>query len=214
MWKELTAEDLRAKARPDAIVILPGGLDGAARAASAGRRRHHPVRGRVPGAPPKRIAAKTAGGGRADAVVRHGRASHGVRRHLHVRHPDLSGGAALLPEEHRAARLQARVHRQRPRRQHRGASTPSCRISRARPASTLRATTYFELAKAAMARVPRGPESVHHACEVETSMMMVVAPETVKHERLPRRFGPRILDAAARPIGARYHSFKESRRAA
>ena len=53
MWKELTAEDLRAKAQAGRHRDAAGGVDGAARAAPAGRRRHHPVRGRVPGRAPK-----------------------------------------------------------------------------------------------------------------------------------------------------------------
>src|SRR5437868_9882698 len=41
----------------------------------------------------------------------------------------------------------------------------------------LRVTTYFEQAKAALAEVLEDQESVHHACEAETSLMMVVAPD-------------------------------------
>ena len=128
LWKELTAEDLRAKAQADAIVVLP----------VASIEQHGPhlpvgvdtiLTEAVCQAAAEAIATDTAGRGRADALVRHGRASHGVRRHLHVRHPDLSRGAALLPEEHRAARLQTRAHRQRPRRQHR---RPHCLPARLR----------------------------------------------------------------------------------
>ena len=54
---------------------------------------------------------------------------------------------------------------------------------------TLYATTYFELSKADLAQFLEDQKSVHHACEVETSMMMVVAPDTVKHDRLPEAFG-------------------------
>ena len=53
----------------------------------------------------------------------------------------------------------------------------------------LYATTYFELSKDDLAQFLEDQKSVHHACEVETSMMMVVAPDTVKHDRLPEAFG-------------------------
>ena len=55
----------------------------------------------------------------------------------------------------------------------------------------LRVTTYFEQAKAALAEVLEDQESVHHACEAETSLMMVVAPDTVRRESCPRHTGPR-----------------------
>ena len=93
MWKELTAEDLRAKAAADAIVVLP----------VASMEQHGPhlpvgvdtfLCEAVCQAGAELAVQGRAGRGRADAVVRHGRASHGVRRHVHVRHPDLSGGAA------------------------------------------------------------------------------------------------------------------------
>ncbi len=47
-------------------------------------------------------------------------------------------------------------------------------------------TTYFELSRGDLAPFLDDQKSVHHACEVETSMMMVVIPERVKNDRLPR----------------------------
>ena len=73
------------------------------------------------------------------------------------------------------------------------------------------ASTYFELAMDAMPPLLEDQKSVHHACEVETSMMMVLAPETVKHDRLPEAYGmlgsdPRSLIRS--PL-ARFRSFKD-----
>jgi creatinine amidohydrolase len=50
---------------------------------------------------------------------------------------------------------------------------------------------------------------VHHACEVESSMMMVVAPETVKHDRLPEAFGMLNGDPRKAYPANRFDSFKE-----
>jgi creatinine amidohydrolase len=75
----------------------------------------------------------------------------------------------------------------------------------------VRATTYFELAQSDMAPVLEDQKRVHHACEVETSMMMVLAPGTVKRERLTEAFGGVAGSNAdswyAQP--ARFRSFKE-----
>src|SRR3954449_11188986 len=53
----------------------------------------------------------------------------------------------------------------------------------------LYATTYFEMSKNDLAQFLEDQKQVHHACEVESSMMMVVAPATVKQDRLPEAFG-------------------------
>src|SRR6185295_15333877 len=42
----------------------------------------------------------------------------------------------------------------------------------------VRCTTYFELAASDLAPVLEDQTKVHHACEVETSLMMVLAPDT------------------------------------
>ena len=94
MWKELTAAELREKAQGRRHRAAAGRVDGAAWAAPARRRRHLPERGRVQGRG-RGGCRRDADRGGADAVVRHGRAPHGLRRHVHVRHPDLQGRARL-----------------------------------------------------------------------------------------------------------------------
>jgi creatinine amidohydrolase len=74
---------------------------------------------------------------------------------------------------------------------------------------TLYATTYFELSRDDLAQFLEDQKSVHHACEVETSMMMVVAPATVKHERLGEAFGMLNGDPRKAHPAARFHSFKD-----
>jgi len=76
----------------------------------------------------------------------------------------------------------------------------------------LRAATYFELAASDLAPVLEDQKTVHHACEVETSMMMVLAPSLVKPDRLPEAYGG--VAASNAPGGwyavpARFRSFKE-----
>jgi creatinine amidohydrolase len=75
---------------------------------------------------------------------------------------------------------------------------------------TLYATTYFELSKADLAQFLEDQKSVHHACEVETSMMMVVAPNTVKHDRLPEAYGMLNGDPRKAYPAARYLPFKDN----
>ena len=75
----------------------------------------------------------------------------------------------------------------------------------------VRAATYFELAPD-LAPVLEDQKGVHHACEVETSLMMLLAPGLVKHDRLPEAFGGVAGSNAgaswyAKP--ARFRSFKE-----
>lgn len=73
------------------------------------------------------------------------------------------------------------------------------------------ATTYFELAQTAMQPFMDDQTSVLHACEVETSLMMVLAPETVKQERLGQAFGMLGADPRGlmRPTVGRYRPFRE-----
>lgn len=76
---------------------------------------------------------------------------------------------------------------------------------------SIRATTYFLLAQEAMQPFMQDQASVLHACEVETAMMMLLAPETVRHDRLPEAFGMLDADLAAltRPVVGRYRPFRE-----
>jgi creatinine amidohydrolase len=69
--------------------------------------------------------------------------------------------------------------------------------------------TYFDLAASDLAPLLEDQKTVHHACEVETSLMMVVAPATVKHDRLPEAFGMLNGDPRRTFPASRFHSFKE-----
>jgi creatinine amidohydrolase len=72
----------------------------------------------------------------------------------------------------------------------------------------VRMATYFDQAKAAQAEILEDQESVHHACEAETSLMLLVAPDTVRREKLPEAHGP--ATSSAPPAGiARYRSFRD-----
>ena len=79
---------------------------------------------------------------------------------------------------------------------------------------TMRVTTSFELAhQAPCAEILEDQEGVQHACEAETSMMLVVAPDTVKREQLAEAHGPPHLARAGRPAGgARFARFKRRHR--
>jgi creatinine amidohydrolase len=72
------------------------------------------------------------------------------------------------------------------------------------------ATTYFELSAGDLAQFLEDQKRVHHACEVETSMMMVVIPEHVKTERLGEAYGMLGLDAekVLRGPPSQFHNFK------
>ena len=207
MWKELTAEDLRAKAAADAIVILPVasmeqhgphlpvGVDtflceavcrgGAERAA-----KDVPV-----------VVAPTLWCGMAEHHMAFGGTftfdiptyqavlsaflnsikRHGFRRVFIVNGHggNIAALNAFLPDFTRETGL------------------------------LLYATTYFELSKDDLAQFLEDQKSVHHACEVETSMMMVVAPATVKHDRLPEAFGLLNGDPRKAFPASRFDSFKE-----
>lgn len=69
------------------------------------------------------------------------------------------------------------------------------------------ATTYFELAQPAIATVLEDQDRVRHACEGETSLMMALAPDLVRHDKLTAAHGP--AHSTPRPLGvARYRSFR------
>ena len=70
------------------------------------------------------------------------------------------------------------------------------------------ATTYFMLAEAALGPLLEDQKGVQHACEVETSMMMVMATGSVREPRLDGAFG--ALDRAPRrQLVSRHRSFHE-----
>ena len=206
MWKELTAEDLRAKAAADAIVILPVasmeqhgphlpvGVDtylceAVCKAGAELAVQSVPV-----------VVAPTLWCGMAEHHMAYGgtftfdiptyRAvllcllrsveRHGFKRVLIVNGHggNIAALSAFLPDIVRETGLKLRV------------------------------TTYFEQAKAALAEVLEDQESVHHACEAETSLMMVVAPDTVRRDKLPEAHGP--AHSSTPPAGiARYRSFRD-----
>jgi creatinine amidohydrolase len=70
-------------------------------------------------------------------------------------------------------------------------------------------TTYLDLSKTGIAEILEDQESWSHACEVETSLMMVVAPAAVKHERLPEAFGLLGGDPRKAFPANRFLSFKD-----
>jgi creatinine amidohydrolase len=75
----------------------------------------------------------------------------------------------------------------------------------------IRFTTYFDLAVEKARLHLERQQSVMHACEMETSMMMVAAPATVKHERLAEAVGPVFQDArdVLQPKWQRFRSIME-----
>ncbi|TMJ00175.1 MAG: creatininase family protein [Alphaproteobacteria bacterium] len=72
------------------------------------------------------------------------------------------------------------------------------------------ATTYFELSQSDLGQFLEDQKRVHHACEVETSMMMVVAPDTVKRDRFAEAYGMlgMEVDKVLRGPPAQFHNFK------
>jgi creatinine amidohydrolase len=207
MWKELTAEDLRAKAKANAIVVLPV-------ASMEQHGPHLPV-----GVDTFLVEAVCKGG--AELAVKDvpvvvaptlwcGMAEHhmafggtftfdiptyqlvlraflrSVERHGFKRVFIVNGHGgniaalnAFLPDFAREFKLQ------------------------------LYATTYFDMSRNDLAPLLEDQKQVHHACEVESSMMMVVAPDTVKHDRLPEAFGMLNGDPRKAFPASQFHSFKE-----
>ena len=206
MWKFLTAADLRAKAQAGAVVVLPVasmeqhgphlpvGVDtilceGVCQAAAEAVAGEMPV-----------VVAPTLWCGMAEHHMAFGGTftfdiptyqavllsllgsiqRHGFKRVLVVNGHggNIAALAAFLPDLARETGLEIRV------------------------------TTYFEQAKAALADVLEDQESVHHACEAETSMMMVLAPHTVRREKLLEAHGP--ARSTPSPAGvARYRAFRD-----
>ncbi len=76
----------------------------------------------------------------------------------------------------------------------------------------VRATTYFELAQPAIDPILDDQERIRHACEGETSLMMALAPELVRHNKLAEAVGP--SHSTPRPLGVgqfrSYRSFTET----
>ncbi len=71
----------------------------------------------------------------------------------------------------------------------------------------IRATTYFELAQPGIDTVLEDQERVRHACEGETSLMLALAPDLVRRDKLPEAVGP--SHSTPRPLGvARFRSYR------
>lgn len=71
----------------------------------------------------------------------------------------------------------------------------------------IRATTYFELAQPAMPAILEDQERVRHACEGETSLMLALAGEMVRRDRLPQAHGPKF--STPHPPGvAQYRAYR------
>jgi creatinine amidohydrolase len=73
---------------------------------------------------------------------------------------------------------------------------------------TVRFITYFDPARAAIGPLLEDQDGVHHACEVETSMMMVVAPDTVRRDKLADARGPARSSSPPASV-SRYRSFRD-----
>jgi creatinine amidohydrolase len=207
MWKELTAEDLRAKAAENAIVVLP----------VASMEQHGP---HLPVGVDTFLCEAVCRGGAELAVeevpvVVAPTLWCGMAEH----HMDFGGTFTFDIPTYKAVLLAflKSIERHGFRRAfivngHGGniAALNSFLPDFARETGLkLYSTTYFELSRDDLAQFLEDQKSVHHACEVETSMMMVVAPATVKHDRLPQAFG--LLDGDPRNAfpAARFHSFKD-----
>jgi len=208
LWQDLTAEELREKAARDAVVVLP----------VASMEQHGPhlpvgVDTILCGGVCKRAAERAEG---VDAVVAPtlwcGMAEH---------HMAFGGTFTFDIPTYRAVLLallksleRHGFHRVVIVNGHGGniAALAAFLPDFARETSLqIRATTYFQLAQDAMAPFMDDQASVLHACEVETSMMMVLAPDTVRQDRLPEAFGMLGADLAAltRPTVGRYRPFRE-----
>ena len=206
MWKELTAADLREKAQAEAVVLLP----------VASMEQHGPhlpvgvdtilcesvctsaaeaIAGEM-----AVVVAPTLWCGMAEHHMAYGGtftfdiptyqavllallksiARHGFKRVLVVNGHggNISALSAFLPDLVRATGLQ------------------------------LCATTYFELAQPEIAKILEDQDRVRHACEGEASLMLVVAPDLVRRDKLPEAHGP--AHSTPRPLGVgRYRSFRD-----
>ncbi|PZU94340.1 MAG: creatininase [Chelatococcus sp.] len=209
LWSELTAEELREKASSDAIVVLP----------VASVEQHGPHLGTgvdtvLCGAVCKAAAERVGDGtvvvaptlwcGMAEHHMAFGgtftldiptyRAvllcllksleRHGFRRVLIVNGHggNVNALAAFLPDFARETTL------------------------------TLRVTTYFLLAKDALPSLLEDQRGVLHACEVESSMMMAVAPDAVRRERLGEAYGMlgADIEALMRPVVGSFSAFADT----
>lgn len=205
LWQELTAEELRARAAADAVVILPVGS----------MEQHGPhlptgVDTILCGAVCKAAAERVGG----DAIVVAPTVWCGMAEH----HMAFGGTFTFDIPTYRAVLLALlkSLERHGFRRVviingHGGniAALNAFLPDFARETS-LRVLTvsYPDFAKKTVAAMLQDQPGMLHACEVETSMMMVLAPGSVREPRLPEAFG--ALDRAPRrQVVSRHRSFQE-----
>jgi creatinine amidohydrolase len=82
-------------------------------------------------------------------------------------------------------------------------------LARELPGLALRVTTPYQPAQQAIAKVLEDQDGLHHACEAETSLMMVFAPDTVRRDKLAEAHGPPHWTPP--PAGvARFLSFRDA----
>ena len=83
-------------------------------------------------------------------------------------------------------------------------------LARELPGLALRVTTPYQPAQQAIAKVLEDQDDgVHHACEAETSLMMVFAPDTVRTDKLAEAHGPPHWTPAGGGVG-RFLSFRDA----
>lgn len=207
LWKELTAEDLRAKAAADAIVVLP----------IASMEQHGP---HLPvGVDTYQVEAVCKAGaelaGSTEVVV-----APAMWCGLAEHHMAFGGTFTFDLPTYRAVLLALLKSIQR----HgftrvlivNGHGGNIAAMAAFLPDFTtetglkITATTFFDLAQDEIRLLLEDQTGCMHACEVETSLMMVIAPETVRTERLPEAFGMlgATTEAILRPRIGRYRPFK------
>jgi len=207
LWKELTAEDLRAKAKADAVVLLP--------VASIEQHGPHLPVG-VDTILTEAVCTRAAQAATKVPVVVAPVLWCGMAEH----HMAFGGTFTVDIPTYRAVLLcfLKSMERHGFKRVfivngHGGNKTalnaflPDFAVE---TGLAIRVATYFDVAPDAMKLILEDQEGVRHACEAETSMMLVAAPETVKRERFAEAFGPAFSHGpSGLPAVQRFASFKE-----
>ena len=208
MWKELTAEDLRAKAAENAIVILP----------IASMEQHGP---HLPVGVDTFLCEAVCKGGAELAVADVpvvvaptlwcGMAEHhmafGGTFTFDIPTYQLVLGALLKSIARHGFKRVFIVNGHGGNIAAMNAFLPDLTVD---TGLLLYATTYFDLSQSDLAPLLEDQKGVQHACEVETSMMMVVAPATVKHDRVPEAYGMLNGDPRKAFPASRYVPFKDN----
>ena len=197
-WMRLTAEELRARAEADALVIVP--------VASLEQHGPHLATGvdivlatAVAARTARRIAASGA------PVVVTPTVWTGMAEH----HMEF-GGTVTLGHEAFAAVLRGIVHsaarcgfRRAMLLNGHGGNAEAVAVAAGALAAEfgikVAAGTYWHLAGDAFAPILERQQSVLHACEAETSMMLAVMPEAVRRDRLAEAHGPHSTRVEGQP---------------